>query len=225
MKKLFTEDGKSFEIKINKNLYSKNSELADKNLEILNKNNIHGIDILGSIGSGKTSIIQQLVTSLNKKYRIAVIAGDLTTTIDADRIKNRGAKVLQINTEGGCHLDANLVRNGLEALDLSSLDLILVENVGNLICPSSFPVGTHQRIVIVSTTEGPYMIVKHPYIFRNATVAVINKKDMAEAMDVDLDQFRVDALKVRPGIKTVYTNARTGEGVQELIQALKLKEK
>jgi len=225
MKKLFTEDGKSFEIKINKNLYSKNSELADKNLETLNKHNIHAIDILGSIGSGKTSIIQQLVTSLNKKYRIAVIAGDLTTTIDADRIKNRGAKVLQINTEGGCHLDANLVRNGMEALDLSSLDLILVENVGNLICPSGFPVGTHQRIVIVSTTEGPYMIVKHPYIFQNATVAVINKKDLAEAMEVDLKQFQDDAIKVCPGIKTVFTNARTGEGVPELIQALKLKEK
>lgn len=225
MKKIFTEDGKSFEIKLNKNLYSKNSELAEKNLDTLNQHNIQAIDILGSIGSGKTSIIQQLVSNLRSKYRIAVIAGDLTTTIDADRIKDRGATVLQINTEGGCHLDANLVRNGLDNLDLTSLDLILVENVGNLICPSGFPVGTHQRIVIVSTTEGPYMIVKHPYIFQNATVAVINKKDLAKAMEVDLNQFQDDALKVCPGIKTVFTNARTGEGISELIQALNIKEK
>ncbi len=224
MKKLFTEDGKSFEIKLNKNLYSKNSELAEKNLEILNKHGIQAIDILGSIGSGKTSIIQQLVAQLHSKYRTAVIAGDLTTTIDADRIKNRGAQVLQINTEGGCHLDANLVRNGLDALDLKSLDLILIENVGNLICPSGFPVGTHQRIVVVSTTEGPYMIVKHPYIFKDASVVVINKKDMAEAMEVDLDQFREDALKIKPGIKVVFTNARTGEGVPELIKALTITE-
>ncbi len=222
MKKLFTEDGKSIEIKLNENLYGKNSELAEKNLEILNKQGIHAIDILGSIGSGKTSIIQQLVARLHTTFRTAVIAGDLTTTIDADRIKNRGAKVIQINTDGGCHLDANLVGRGLETLDLKSLDLILVENVGNLICPSSFPVGTHQRIVVVSTTEGPYMIVKHPYIFKDATVVVINKKDMAKAMELELDQFRKDALKIKPGIKVVYTNARTGEGIPELIEKLNI---
>lgn len=225
MKKLYTPDGNVQEIKINKSLYGKNTELAEKNLELLNQHNILAIDILGSIGSGKTSIIQQLVGKLHQKYRTAAIAGDITTTIDADRIKNRGAEVLQINTDGGCHLDANLVRIGLEALDLKSFDLILIENVGNLICPGGFPVGAHQRIVVVSTTEGPYMIIKHPYIFKDASVVIINKIDLAEAMEVDLEQLKKDALKIKPNIEVVFTNARTGHGIPELIKSLKINEK
>ena len=207
------------------NLYGKNDALARENIRRLDALGIHAIDILGSIGSGKTTIIQQLVSRLQGQYRTAAVAGDLTTTIDADRIREKGAAVLQINTDGGCHLDANMVRNALDVLDLDNLDLILIENVGNLICPGGWLVGAHQRLVIVSTTEGPYMIVKHPYIFQNASVLAINKMDLADAMEVDLEKLKADALKIKPDIQVVFTNGRSGEGIDPLIQLLNIPEK
>ena len=222
MKTIHTEEGQVLEIKMDANLFGKNDTLARDNLSLLDKHGIHAIDVLGSIGSGKTTIIQQLVQHLQPKYRTAAIAGDITTTIDADRIKEKGASVLQINTDGGCHLDANMVKNALNLLDLTKLDLIFVENVGNLICPGGWPVGTHQRMVVVSVTEGPYMIVKHPYIFQNASVAAINKIDLAEPMEVDTQKLMQDALKIKPGIKVILTNGRTGEGIPELIESLNL---
>ena len=222
MKTMHTEEGKVIEIKMDKNLYGKNDALVRENLKLLEERGIYAIDVLGSIGSGKTSIIQQLVDHLKGKYRTAAITGDITTTIDADRIKEKGAHVLQINTDGGCHLDANMVKNALSVMELGELDLIFVENVGNLICPGGWPVGTHQRIVIVSVTEGPYMIVKHPYIFRDASVLAINKIDLADAMEVDADQLKRDALNIKSGIKVVFTNGRTGQGIPELIESLKL---
>jgi len=222
MKTIHTEEGQVLEIKMDANLFGKNDTLARDNLNLLDKHSIHAIDILGSIGSGKTTLIQQLVQHLQPKYRTAAIAGDITTTIDADRIKEKGASVLQINTDGGCHLDANMVKNALNLLDLTKLDLIFVENVGNLICPGGWPVGTHQRMVVVSVTEGPYMIVKHPYIFQNASVAAINKIDLAEPMEVDTQKLIQDALKIKPGIKVILTNGRTGEGIPELIESLNL---
>ena len=223
MKKIVTEEGKTISIQMNRNLYGKNEELAKKNWATFNRHHIHAVDILGSIGSGKTSTIQQLVYNLKERYRIAAIAGDLTTTIDADRIREKGANVLQVNTDGGCHLDANIIQNTLKVLDLDSLDLVFIENVGNLICPASFPLGAHQRLVVVSVTEGPYMIVKHPHIFQGASVLAINKIDLAKAMDVDPEQLKADARRIQPNIHVVSTNARTGEGIPELIDALKLK--
>jgi len=220
MKTIHTKDGRIVEIQVNKKLFGRNSEIAAQNIALLDKHRVRAVDVLGSIGSGKTSIIQQIVKHLKDKMAIAAITGDLTTTIDADRIQKYGAEVLQINTDRGCHLDANMVRNSLEQLDLAALDFILIENVGNLICPASYPVGAHQRMVVVSTTEGPYMIVKHPHIFRDSAVAVINKIDMADAMGVDTEQLKKDALTIKPSIRVVRTCATTGDGVPELIEAL-----
>jgi hydrogenase nickel incorporation protein HypB len=222
MKTIHTSQGKTIEVNLETNLLKKNDVMALENLDLLNKHHIHAVDVLGSIGSGKTTLIQQMVSALSSSYRIAAIAGDLTTSIDADRIREKGAEVLQINTDGGCHLDANLVRMATDILDLDNLDLILIENVGNLICPGEFPVGAHQRMVVVSTTEGPYMIVKHPYILREASTLAINKIDLAGSMDVDPEQLRADALKIKPDLHVVLTNGRTGEGIEKLIQALKL---
>jgi hydrogenase nickel incorporation protein HypB len=222
MKIVEPAEGESFDIELEENLLKQNEDLAIKNRKLLDQYHIHAIDILGSIGSGKTTIVQQLVSHLSCKYRIAAIAGDLTTTIDADRIAEKGAIVIQANTGKECHLDANLVKKALFELDLSKLDLIFIENVGNLICPGEFPLGADQRMVVVSTTEGPYMIVKHPYILMEASVVAINKKDLARAMEVDIQQLKEDALKIKPGLKVVYTNGRTGEGIPELIDALKI---
>lgn len=224
MKTMHTEEGKVIEIKMDGNLYGKNDALARKNIERLDENKIKAVDILGSIGSGKTTVIQQMVAHLEGSYRTAAIAGDITTTIDADRIKKKGARVLQINTEGGCHLDAHMVKNALEVLDLENLDIIFVENVGNLICPGGWLVGTHKRMVVVSVTEGPYMIVKHPIIFQDASVLAINKVDLAEAMDVDIEQLKADALKIKPDLKIVFTVAREGKGIPELVEHLGITE-
>jgi hydrogenase nickel incorporation protein HypB len=225
MKTVQQLDGDIFDIELEENLLKKNKELADKNRSVLDHHHILAIDILGSIGSGKTTLVQQLVRNLKSTYHMAVIAGDLTTTIDADRIHQEGAPVIQVNTGKECHLDANLVKKAMGEIDLEKMDLLFIENVGNLICPGEFPVGAHQRIVVVSTTEGPYMIVKHPFILMDASILVINKMDLAEAMEVHVDQLKQDALQIKPSLKVVFTNGRTGQGVSELITALKLPKK
>ncbi len=214
-----------FDIELEENLLKQNRVIAKKNQILFDQHNIHAIDILGSIGSGKTTLIEQLVNHLKGIYRTAAIAGDLTTTIDATRIQEKGAAVIQINTGKECHLDANLVNKALNKLNLDDFDLVLIENVGNLICPGEFPLGAHQRMVVVSTTEGPYMIIKHPYILLDASVLVINKTDLAQAMEVDINQLKKDALHIKPSLKIVFTNGKRGEGILNLIKALQLSEK
>ena len=216
---------KSVAIELEEDIFSRNDKIAKDNMDTLNQKSVYAIDILGSVGSGKTTLVQQLVKQLHQKYQMASIAGDLTTSIDADRIQKEGAPVVQINTGRECHLDAAMIRKVISNMDLNRLDILLIENVGNLICPSAFPLGVHQRIVVVSTTEGPYMVVKHPHTFMEAAVLVVNKIDLAEAMEVNLNQLKEDALKIKPGIKVVFTNGRTGEGISEFIQSLNLPKK
>ena len=177
---------------------------------------------MGSIGAGKTSLIEQLIQKLKSKYRIAVFKGDLTTTIDAERIGHHGVQVVTINTGRECHLDANVVARALERISLQDIDLLIIENVVNLICPAEFPLGTDKRVVVVSVTEGPYMILKHPFTFMTADVMVINKKDLAEIMKINTGQLEKQAKNVKPDLKVEVTNALTGEGVEELIKALEL---
>ena len=215
-------EGEIFDIELSEDLLKKNESLADANRQALDKNRILAIDILGSVGSGKTSLIEQITRRLQGKKRIGMIAGDLTTTIDADRVKRHGAQIIQVNTGKECHLDANLVKRALNEFKLSDIDLLIIENVGNLICPGEFHLGAHKRIVVVSVTEGPYMIIKHPYIFQEAGLAIINKIDLAQAMEVDIKQLEADALKINPRIKVIRTNCRTGEGVDKVIEFLKL---
>ena len=204
------------------NILEVNKQLAEKNMELLRKHNIKAIDIMGSIGAGKTSLIEKLVQSLKQKYKIAVFKGDLTTTIDAERIGRHGVQVVTINTGRECHLDANVVARAVERISLEDIDLLIIENVGNLICPAEFPLGTDKRVVVVSVTEGPYMVVKHPFTFMNADVMVINKKDLAEIMKIDTKQLEKQVKEIKPDVKVAVTNALTGEGVEELIKALEL---
>jgi len=216
------EEGEIYDIELEEDLLRANEELAAKNRELLKKHNVMAIDVMGSIGSGKTTLIEKLVRALKKKYRIAVFKGDLTTTIDAELIERHGVEAVPINTGKECHLDANLVRKALQKINLEDINLLFIENVGNLICPADFPLGSEKRIVVISVTEGPYMVVKHPFIFMNADVVVINKKDLAQAMGVDIEKLRADAKEINPNIKVAVTNGRTGEGVKEVIDALGL---
>jgi hydrogenase nickel incorporation protein HypB len=212
----------TLEIEPGMDILEVNKQLAQKNMELLREHNVKAIDIMGSIGAGKTSLIEKLVQSLKQKYRIAVFKGDLTTTIDADRIGKHGVQVLTINTGLECHLDANVVARAVERISLQDIDLLIIENVGNLICPAEFPLGTEKRVVVVSVTEGPYMVLKHPFTFMTADVMVINKKDLAEIMKIDTEQLKKQAKEIKPDLKVAFTNALTGEGVEELIKALEL---
>jgi len=204
------------------NILEVNKQLAEKNLKLLQKHNVQAIDIMGSIGAGKTSLIEKIVQKLKQRYRIAVFKGDLTTTIDAELIGRHGVQAITINTGRECHLDANVVARAMDRISLDDIDLLIIENVGNLICPAEFPLGTHKRVVVVSVTEGPYMIVKHPFTFMNANVMVINKKDLAETMKISPKQLETQVKAIKPDIKVTFTNALNGEGVEELIKALEL---
>jgi hydrogenase nickel incorporation protein HypB len=221
LKKVKAEE-ETVEIEPGMNILKVNEKLALKNRELLRKHNVKAIDVMGSIGAGKTSLIEKLVQTLKKKYRIAVFKGDLTTTIDAERIGHHGVEVVAINTGRECHLDANMVAKAVERINLEEVDLLFIENVGNLICPAEFPLGTEKRVVVVSVTEGPYMVVKHPFSFMDADVAVINKKDLASVMKVDTKKLGIDVKEIKPDVKIVVTNALNGEGVEELIDALEL---
>ncbi len=216
------EEGEVFDIELEESLLEANRRLAEENRALLDKFGVRAIDVMGSVGSGKTSLISRLVESLRGRYRMAYIAGDLTTTIDADLIAAHGIPVVQVNTGKECHLDANLVAKALKRLNLADLDLIFIENVGNLICPAEFPLGSHQRLVVVSVTEGPYVVLKHPYIFMEADVAVINKVDLAGHLGIDLAKLEGDLRAVNPSIKIVRTCCLTGEGIGDVIEALGL---
>lgn len=220
MKSIKAKEGQIFDIELEEDLLKRNEELARKNRILLDKNKVRAIDVMGSVGSGKTSLIKNLLSRLKARYRLGVVAGDLTTTIDAERIKEEGVEVIQVNTGKECHLDANLIRRALKEFDLGSMDFLLIENVGNLICPAEFPLGSHKRAVVVSVTEGPWMVAKHPYIFSEADLVVINKIDLARAMGVSVRSIGEDIHRVKPGLQAVPTNCLTGEGIEEIIKVL-----
>jgi len=216
------EEGEIYDVELSKDLLKANQCLADENKRLLHMNGAKAIDIMGAIGSGKTSLIEKLVRLLKDRYRIAVFKGDLTTTIDAELIARHGVETVAINTGKECHLDANLVKKALQRLNLKIINLLLIENVGNLICPAEFPLGSDKRLVVVSVTEGPYMIIKHPFIFMDADVVAINKTDLAKPMGVDVRKLEKDVKTINPEATVVATNGRTGEGVENVAKALGL---
>ena len=216
------EHGEIFDVELSHDLLKANQLLAEENKRFLHRNGVKAIDVMGSIGAGKTSLIEKLVELLKAKYRIAVFKGDLTTTIDAEMIARHGVETVAINTGKECHLDANLVKKALQKLDLKKLDLLFIENVGNLICPAEFPLGSDKRVVVVSVTEGPFMVIKHPFIFMEADVVAINKKDLADAMNVNVKKLEKDVKTINPKARVVATNCRIGEGVDAVAKALEL---
>ena len=161
-----------YDIELEHSLLEANEKLAKRNRALLDQHGITGIDFMGAIGSGKTTLIAKVVEKLKNKLGVAVLNGDATTSNDADQIERLGVPVIQIATINGCHLDANLVGKGLAKLSLGQVKLILIENIGNLICPAEFPLGSKTRVVVVSVTEGPWMVRKHPHMFLGAQVVV-----------------------------------------------------
>ncbi len=217
-----TEEG-TVEIKIDEDIRARQEELAERNRELFRERGIRAFDIAGSVGAGKTSLIAGMVERLSDKHGVGVIAGDVATTRDAEQVTGKGArKVLQINTGGMCHLDARLVCRALEQMPESGIDLLFIENVGNLICPSYFSLGVEARVVVVSASEGTHVIEKHPAMFESADLVALNKIDIAEAVQVDLSQPVADLKAMRPNLKVVKTNCLTGDGIDEVLRELKL---
>jgi len=209
-------------IQIEEDIMKQNEVLADQINQEFKKYNIKSIDIVGAIGAGKTAIIEKILEKLASKYRILVICGDVTTRVDANRIEKHNAESIQINTGRECALNAYHINQIIKNKDLNNYDLIIIENVGNLICPSDFILGTDKRITIVSITEGEWVIEKHPMLFKMSDIAVINKIDLAEILETNIDKMISDAKKINPNIQVITTSAKTGENINKLIEIIGL---
>jgi len=214
------EKGISKIIELNEDLLANNDELAKKNNKLLNKSKIKSVDFVGAIGAGKTAIIESIVKRISKDHRILVINGDVTTRVDAGRIEKHGVSTIQINTGRECALNSYHISQVLTNYDLHQIDLLFIENVGNLICPSDFILGTDKRVVIVSITEGPWVIRKHPMLFKYADIAIINKIDLNDIIEVNIKEMIKDAKRINPKLKIFKTSALTGENIAEVINEL-----
>lgn len=206
------------DVEIAKNIMDANKRLAFKNKKNLEENGIYCVDFVGAIGSGKTTLVEEIID--NTDYKIGVLAGDVISEFDAGRIKKHDVPVVGLNTGKECHLDAHLVGHGIGDLPLDDLDMLIIENVGNLICPVDFELGSHLRMVVVSVTEGDDTVEKHPLIFQTSDVAIINKVDLADAVGADADKMVADAKKLNPYIKVIKSSLKTGEGLEEIIQTI-----
>lgn len=205
-------------VKVVENIFSANDQLAAEITHKLNLQNVFAINIMASPGAGKTSLIEYTIRELAGKLRIAMINGDIATSLDADRAAAAGAQAVQINTGGECHLDAVMLQQGLARLSLDEIDLLLVENVGNLVCPASFRLGTHKNILIASTPEGDDKPYKYPGMYRGVDGLVINKIDLLPYINFDMQRFRRGVEILNPGVVTFELSCRTGEGISNWVR-------
>lgn len=194
-------------------ILSANDRLADENRAVLDAAGVFAINFMASPGAGKTSLVEQTVSKLSDKLRLGVIDGDIATSLDAERASAAGAVSVQINTGGDCHLDAVMVHSGLAQLPLEDIDLLIIENVGNLICPASFALGTHLNILVASIPEGDDKPYKYPGTYRGVDALVINKIDLLPYVRFDMDYFRKGVEVLNPGVETFSLSCRTGEGI------------
>ena len=209
------------EIQVMKNILGENDRVAAENQALFAEKNVYVINLMGSPGAGKTSVLEKTMEKLKDKLKMAVIEGDLFTSKDADRIEKHGVPVIQINTAGGCHLDAPMVQKVAQKLDLDDLDLLVVENVGNLVCPAEFDTGAVKNAMILSVPEGHDKPLKYPLIFTVCDALIINKIDVLPYFDFDMDKVREYALRRNPRLEIFPISAKTGEGVEAWTNWLK----
>ena len=202
-------------ITIERKVLEKNDEIASQNREVFRRQGILALNFVSSPGAGKTSLLERTLERLIGHAKIGVIEGDVQTDFDARRVSRYGVPVVQIVTNGGCHLEARLVQDAMASLALDAIDILIIENVGNLVCPANYDLGEAMKIVIASTTEGEDKPLKYPGMFRNASVLLINKVDLLPHLDFDMDALRRNALQTNPGLRVFETSCRTGEGIPE----------
>jgi hydrogenase nickel incorporation protein HypB len=207
-------------ISIEEKVHSANDQLASKIQEQLTGADLFSLNIMASPGAGKTSLIEQTLGHLTPAYTVAAIDGDIATSIDADRAAKAGATAVQINTGGQCHIDANMLGKALSELDLKTFDLLLVENVGNLICPASFRLGTDKNVLIASIPEGDDKPYKYPGMYQDVDALIINKIDLHPYVDFDMDYFTRGVQMLNPGLVTFPISCKSGEGIMQWISWL-----
>ena len=207
-------------ISVVEKIHSANDQIATEIKKNLNSAGVFGLNIMASPGAGKTSLIERTLHDLKSSFEIAAIDGDIATSIDADRATQAGATAVQINTGGQCHIDANMLQNALNKLDLESFDLLLVENVGNLICPASFQLGTDKNILIASIPEGDDKPYKYPTMYQDVDALIINKIDLLPYVKFDMDYFKRGVQILNPDLVTFPLSCQTGEGIQDWIEWL-----
>ncbi len=202
-------------LRIVKRLLEANERIAEENRRLLRENGVFTINLMSAPGAGKTSLLVRTIEALRDKVSIGVIEGDITGTDDAERIDALGVPVVQLNTEGACHLDAGMIREALEDIPLGGIELLFIENVGNLVCPAEFNVGEDVKAMVLSVTEGDDKPLKYPLMFRESGVLVINKTDLLPHTDVDMDKIRRSALSINPGLRIFEVSCRRGTGLTE----------
>lgn len=208
-------------IPVVENILNANDRLAQENQARIDAAGVFSINIIASPGAGKTSLIEQTLPLLKDKLRVAVVDGDIATSIDADRAAQAGALAsIQVNTGGDCHLDAVMLRGALEQLDLTQFDLLIVENVGNLVCPANFKLGTHKTVLVASVPEGDDKPYKYPGTYRGVDALIINKIDLLPYVNFRMDYFQQGVQVLNPGVTTFPLSCRTGEGLDAWVEWL-----
>lgn len=201
-------------IPVVENILSANDRLAQANRDLLDRTRTFGLNFMASPGAGKTSILLRTVEALRPDYRLAAVEGDLASTIDADRLMQEGVPAVQINTGGTCHLDAVMLQGALPKLPLEEIDVLIVENVGNLVCPANFALGTHRSVLIASVPEGDDKPYKYPVMYRGVQAVLLNKIDLLPYFEFDVDYFRKGVEALNPGLAFFPVSAKTGEGLE-----------
>jgi len=203
------------EIEVQHNIMESNKKLADKNHTIFDDSDVFCVDFVGAIGSGKTSLIENLIDNMNGS--IGVIAGDVISKFDAARFKRHNVHVVGLNTGKECHLDAHLIEHIIDDIPMDKIDYLFIENVGNLICPVDFDLGAHMRIVVISVSEGDDTVEKHPFIFQDADLVIINKVDIADAVGADSNKMLQDVHNINPNVEVIKTSLKEGKGLNKII--------
>jgi hydrogenase nickel incorporation protein HypB len=211
-------------ITIERKVLEKNEEIAKRNRKLFQDNGIMVLNFVSSPGAGKTSILEKTFQELRGSLKIAVIEGDVQTDLDAQRVARYGVSVVQIVTLGGCHLEAKLVQDALPSLDLNGLDLLFIENVGNLVCPANYDLGEAMKVVVLSTTEGDDKPLKYPGMFLNSSVLIINKIDLIPYVNCDLNVLKKNALQINPALRIFEVSCFTGAGIPEWCDWLRKKD-
>jgi len=190
-----------------------NERIAEQNRSLFQENKIFVINLMSSPGAGKTSLLERTIDALKAEIRMAVIEGDIQSSRDAERVAGKGVPAVQINTGGACHLDGNMIRDTFGEFDFRELDLLVVENVGNLVCPAEFKVGEDSKVMILSVAEGDDKPSKYPLMFHESSVLLINKIDLLPYVDCSVEKIREDSLKINPGLAIFEVSCKTGEGL------------
>jgi hydrogenase nickel incorporation protein HypB len=202
-------------VKLVTNILEANDRIAAENKKIFHKADVYVMNIMSAPGAGKTSLIVKTIKELNKKVKVGVIEGDIAGSDDAQRIEGLGVPVVQINTGGACHLDANMITEVIGDLPLKDLDLLIIENVGNLVCPAEFKVGEDMKVMLLSIAEGHDKPLKYPLMFQESSALILNKIDLLPYTDVDIGKIKKDSLSLNSNLRIFEVSCKTGEGISE----------